>query len=384
MSTKTTFKRIALVAVAALGLGVLTSVAPASAAVQSDALTLSATTATAAIGETATATMSLTFLDTDSGTDTMTATVAVLSSPATSVVTPTLSISAAQTTANTAAGVGTTSVSGAVMTLVSAGTAAGRATGSATMSLVNLAVAGTYVIRVTPAGGLTTTAQTFTVTVAAKPTLTAAASTVLQGYDYYEDAANVAVRGAWAAPSTTTDAVKLSCYAYPGYGCARIKVTQSNGSTTNPLVSADAVALTATVTGAAAIVSITGEGNTYDVNQARGTYAVSSAATIALGLTQYVYVYATGTPGVATVTIKMGDVTFPAKSFNIYEAAKTYTAAVGTGFTGTAFPVGASAAAINVTAKDPSGLLVPGATVYAFSSDATVATVSASSAPVTR
>jgi trimeric autotransporter adhesin len=32
MSTKTTFKRIALVAVAALGLGVLTSVAPASAA----------------------------------------------------------------------------------------------------------------------------------------------------------------------------------------------------------------------------------------------------------------------------------------------------------------------------------------------------------------
>ena len=32
MSTKTTFKRVALVAVAALGLGVVTSVAPASAA----------------------------------------------------------------------------------------------------------------------------------------------------------------------------------------------------------------------------------------------------------------------------------------------------------------------------------------------------------------
>ena len=32
MSTKTNFKRVALVAVAALGLGVLTSVAPASAA----------------------------------------------------------------------------------------------------------------------------------------------------------------------------------------------------------------------------------------------------------------------------------------------------------------------------------------------------------------
>ena len=33
MSTKTTFKRVALVAVAALGFGVLTSVAPASAAI---------------------------------------------------------------------------------------------------------------------------------------------------------------------------------------------------------------------------------------------------------------------------------------------------------------------------------------------------------------
>jgi len=379
MSTKTTFKRIALVAVAALGAGVL-SVAPAAAAVQSDALTLSATTASAAIGETATATMSLTFLDTDSGTDTMTATVAVLSSPATSVVTPTLSISAAQTTTNTAAGVGTTSVSGAVMTLVSAGTAAGRATGSATMSLVNLAVAGTYVIRVTPAGGLTTTAQTWTVTVAAKPLATLAASTAHKGYSWYGDTANVALRGAWVNNSTTTDALTLSCYATPAANCFRIAVTQSNGSTTNPLVAADAVAITATATGPAN-VAISGDGETGYPNNlgAAGIYATTTTAQLsALGLTQWVYVYPTGAPGVVSVTIKMGDVTFPAKSFTIYEAAKTYTAAVGTGFTGTAFPVGASAAAINVTAKDPSGYLVPGATVYAFSSDATIATVSAS------
>jgi trimeric autotransporter adhesin len=42
MSTKTNFKRVALVAVAALGLGVLTSVAPASAAVGTGSLTVSA------------------------------------------------------------------------------------------------------------------------------------------------------------------------------------------------------------------------------------------------------------------------------------------------------------------------------------------------------
>jgi len=40
MSTKTTFKRVALVAVAALGLGVLTSVAPASAATATSAMRL--------------------------------------------------------------------------------------------------------------------------------------------------------------------------------------------------------------------------------------------------------------------------------------------------------------------------------------------------------
>jgi len=52
MSTKTTFKRIALVAVAALGLGVLTSVAPANAAaVGSDATA----TVTAITGGTASA-----------------------------------------------------------------------------------------------------------------------------------------------------------------------------------------------------------------------------------------------------------------------------------------------------------------------------------------
>ena len=375
MSTKTTFKRIALVAVAALGLGVLTSVAPATAAIQSDALTLGATTGTAAIGETATVTVSLSFLDTDASAETMTATAAVLSSPSTSTVVPTFSVTTAQNTANTA---GTTSASAQTMNLVS--TAAGRATGAATLSLVNLAVAGTYVIRVTPAGGLTTTAQTWTVTVAAKPLATLAASTALKGYSYYDDAANVAVRGAWADNSTTTDALTLSCYATPAANCFRIKVTQSNGSTTNPLVAADAVAITATATGPAN-VAISGDGAQGYPNNlgAAGVYATTTTAQLsALGLTQWVYVYPTGAPGVVSVTIKMGDVTFPAKTFTIYEAAKTYTAAVGTGFSGTAYPVGASAAAINVTAKDPSGYLVPGATVYAFSSDATIATVSTS------
>ena len=54
MSTTTNFKRIALVAVAALGLGVLTSV-PSSAAINTDTVTLSASSASQTTAETYTA-----------------------------------------------------------------------------------------------------------------------------------------------------------------------------------------------------------------------------------------------------------------------------------------------------------------------------------------
>ena len=56
MSTKTTIKRIALVAVAALGFGVV-SVAPSSAAVAGDTYTLSASTTTVSLGSTASVTL---------------------------------------------------------------------------------------------------------------------------------------------------------------------------------------------------------------------------------------------------------------------------------------------------------------------------------------
>ena len=56
MSTKTTIKRIALVAVAALGFGVM-SVAPSSAVVAGDSITLSASTTTITTGSAATVTL---------------------------------------------------------------------------------------------------------------------------------------------------------------------------------------------------------------------------------------------------------------------------------------------------------------------------------------
>jgi len=88
MSTKTTFKRIALVAVAALGLGVL-SVAPSSAAVVG--LTVASTngTATTAVYDSTTATtLRITFTGTAAA-DSVTATTYVSAKPSTSSVTGT-------------------------------------------------------------------------------------------------------------------------------------------------------------------------------------------------------------------------------------------------------------------------------------------------------
>jgi hypothetical protein len=91
MSTKTTFKRVALVAVAALGLGVL-SVAPSQAASQADSLTLSSATASQLTGETLTATSAtttLSFLGGNVG-DTMSVSAFLTSAPAGNTVLPTL------------------------------------------------------------------------------------------------------------------------------------------------------------------------------------------------------------------------------------------------------------------------------------------------------
>ena len=179
MSTKTTFKRIALVAVASLGLGVLTSVAPANAAVFGDTLTVSSATTTAAVSETATVTVSSAFLPTAAN-DAVVLTAFITSAPTGNAVTPVFSQTTAQSSGTGAANsVNTANNVTAAASTVTATTTAVAANLAAkadyTLSLVNLQVAGTYVIRVI--SNVTTTAPvTWTVTVTAPAALTADAS----------------------------------------------------------------------------------------------------------------------------------------------------------------------------------------------------------------
>jgi hypothetical protein len=386
MSTKTTFKRIALVAVAALGFGML-SVVPSSAAIQSDALTLGATTGTAVIGETATVTVSLSFLDTDASAESMTATAVVLSSPATSTLIPAFSITGAQSSANTA---GTTAASGTVMTLTS--TAAGRSTGSATLSLVNVAVAGTYVIRVTPAGGLTTTAQTWTVTVSAKVFAKATAATVgntagstlVYGAAYTYDNNN-SMGGTYATPDATNTAALVaaggvSCYAPLGYGnpCLVGRIVLSNGSTVaaDQMTSAQAEALTYKVTGPGVVSLNKSTANWTESLPAGGT--METTETTANGgvgtptsLTKTFLLYTTGASGVITLTISSGTKEIAVVKATAFGDPTTITPTVVNN------PIVKSAAntgTITAIVKDAAGGLVRGATVYAVSDS--VATIS--------
>jgi hypothetical protein len=353
MSTKTTFKRIALVAVASLGFGLL-SVAPSSAAIVSDTLTAAgAATATSSVVSPNTATVDLTVSGISSAaSETMTLTGTVVSSPITNNVT-TVSFAATAVTAATTAANATVGASNGVVTI----TAAGRGTAYVTASYAPT-VAGTYVIALKATGGLNAQTVVWTVTVTAKPALSVAGSSVLMGYDYYDpigDPVNTLIRGAWTQPDATTDKAGVSCYAAVSANCARIKVVQGNGSTSSPLLAAESVKITVTGTGPA-LVSVDGEGPGYFAAP-YGAFAVESdAQNTALGLTKWVYVKSNGVPGTATITISAGTLVLATKTItffgNVASLAVTQTAKSISDL------AGASSVA-TISAKDASGFDVP-------------------------
>jgi len=379
MSTKTTIKRIALVTVAALGFGVM-SVAPSSAAVLADTYTLSESTTTVSLGSPASVTVTTAGYFA-AATDTVTVTVALKTWPTTltaaqiaaSLAAPGVFSDVDTATAYTGGSAGGSSVINSTTTSQTgvAGTAPKLVStrSKVTVAASSLPVVGTYTFTLTPSGGSNTTALTWTVVVTARPAMTVAGSSVLANYAYYNDATNVAIRGAWTAWSTTTDALTLSAFAAPSDApSASIKVVQGNGNTTFPLVAADAVALTATVTSGPGLVAISGQDGDYSTYlSAKGIYAISTAGAVTnLGLTQYVYIYSTGAPGLVTVEIKAGSTVLATKKINFFGEAATITPTLAKAVIGAAN----TAAVVTGVVKDASGNPVPGVTVYAVSNTA--------------
>jgi trimeric autotransporter adhesin len=283
MSTKTTFKRVALVAVAALGLGVL-SVAPSQAAPVSVTLTPSATTSAITTSETATISVGFSSVI-GATTDSLTVQAVVTSSNVADKGTIWFGGTTDSTTPTVLAGGDYSANSYAVNGLYASANSLLR--GTLSLNMVKPTKAGTYTVLVyTTSGGSVTTADksfVWTVTVTAPSTVPDSSSTARL------------VSGFWTATTDpSADAVVTASKAAGlSTAAATIKVLQKNAA------AAASEPFVVTVTGPGYVAT-----NTTDTSTVSTPVRVLSVTTApAYDTPAYIKLLADGTSGVSTVTI---------------------------------------------------------------------------------
>ena len=362
----TTIKRIALVAVAALGLGVM-SVAPSTATTNADTLTLSAATAAQLTGETSTATSvtaTLSYLA-DTTDDSMTVVASLVSGPATSVALPRLILtetSSAQASLTAPAGtvIALKSTSGIAANtkvfVVPTGTAPVIASAKFKVYLDAPTVAGTYVVKLTPAvsgvGTLNATAQTLTITVTAAPADDKVAATA------------TSILNAGETNSATADATVTADRTVSTTAAATIKVTLSNKSAL-----AAAESFTATIAGPGILGSATAASGSATVDAPAPT-----ARVLLVKNGDVVQVFPDGASGVATITISsMLGVELAKETVTFFGAAAT----VATTVKKAVIAVGTIADVLSVVVKDSAGVSVSNLTTLSVVSSDTTKVASA-------
>ena len=389
MSTKTTFKRIALVAVAALGLGVL-SVAPSQATAGAPTVTTavgSASITPGAANETTTAaTISISGL-LSASTDSYSVTIIRKSAPATGASVA-FRLALAETTTSTSSAVAASAALGggdvsslgynlgqnaAPVTAYDSTTAftAGTSTVGYTLKggagyvganfglLVDSAttrVAGSYVYTVlvqpwengvAKANSLVTADVTFTIS------KTAAAAALAGGT--ISPALSTAYLNSGSSYTTPSDSSVAAVATNTGTIVANIQV---NTYTVDALAAPESV--TVTVTGA----GLVGIGGVYG----------KSITVIGTGGSTNFPIIADGTAGSASIVVKTTTVTFPAKTVTFYaKAAKTITASLNK----PAIAVGTSSDVVRAVITDANGT-VWGGTAYIYAAAAADALVSGS------
>jgi hypothetical protein len=296
MSTKTTFKRVALVAVAALGLGVL-SVAPSSAAALSVTVTPSATTSAIKTGETATISLTVSGI-LGAAADSLTVVgIRTKGTSGTVNFNGTTDSTTTQLRAGDSTGAGAVLASGAysaggialdTTTVSGAGTAV-RAVVKA--NLVAPSTAGTYEVTIYTATGTNGTVPgtkdiapfVWTITVTADSTSADATSSARL------------VSGLWTAQTDpSSDAsVTASKAASASVPSATIKVLQKNAT------SSANEGLVVTLAGPGYLVS----NNTTDTSTVALPVRVLSISAPGVATPSYIKLLADGTTGVSTVTI---------------------------------------------------------------------------------
>ena len=363
----TSIKRIALVAVAALGLGVL-SVAPSNAANQMDSLTVSAATAAQETGDTATATTAtatLTFLATDAG-DTMSVTASLVSAPAGNTKLPVFDLVETTTAIAGSTAKGGGQNAGALAGLVQYVQATGATTASAKYKVYINAPekVGTYVVKLTPAvvaggGSLNATAQTITITVTQK----ASADTTVSA------TASTSILNTGETVSATADATVTGAMAV-------VAGTASTGTIVVALKNAAATTL-ATESYTASIVS--GPGLLGSGTQTNATTHNASATGRALTVKNgdSVGVFPDGASGVSKIEIRTAaGVLIATETVTFFGDVASIVATVAKPVVGARAETGV----ITAVAKDAAGTTITAPTLYITSSDLTVVNASYASA----
>jgi hypothetical protein len=410
MSTKTTFKRVALVAVAALGFGMLSVVPSQAAGMLADTLVNaadgSATVAsTATVGSGTAATAKIVYSAVATGaSDTATVTGTITSVPATSGA-----------YAVTFAATGGTSPDSTSPSLAISGTtltasAAGRVTKYITASFTP-DVAGTYVIAIKTAGGSNNQTVTWTVTATGVPAATAAASIVaykngnasLKGaYEYFRNFGN---NSGHSAQETIAGAITLLV----AEGEAQQNAAGAYTIATTPALAGTVVggglvefsnktlAAANTAESVPMTVAISGRGYVA-IGDTSTTWATSITETAAAGFTpwgdaagygrlKFFKVMSDGTTGPATVTISAGGVTLETIDLVFTGAKASLALATGTSTKLSKSHVGPSeTATVTINGLDASGNILAASGITAVTdSDATnlIATASISGEVVT-
>ena len=374
MSTKTNFKRIALVAVAALGLGVLSSV-PSQAVVSSAITITGSSTGTATLGLADSTTAGTVTVKWQSivASDSIVLTASLKSAPALGVA-PNVVLSGKDTLTAQAATVIAPAAAGTTFTggvTPGAGATGGYTYNYQDSAVVSSAVgynsatlrvqmdsatsttraAGTYVYTITAypyvlIGTTTGTTPDYTRSVSADVTITVAAtageSTVASG------ATSTAFIGTTAGAKTSDAAVSVP---------AAVSATDTPRAYIYTLLK--------NASGVAAGESITVTTNIGNVGTAA---ARGKSVVIASNGTTDIHIYSDGTAGTATITVKSTSVTFGSKTVVFYATAPTSIVASALNSTP---GVGTTPAALGVVAKDANGNLY-GGTLYVSSSALTV------------
>jgi hypothetical protein len=379
MSTKTNFKRIALVAAASLGLGVLSSV-PSQAVVISSSISATsvAGNATLALSDSTTAaTLAVSFLGTGftdaSIADSVSITITNKTKPAAAASAPTVSIVLTDT--STSSGKPVVALSGGTPTTAitytstipastDSGTAARMAVGAAnTYAGANFklfmnslpSVAGSYVYTATVmpydlsiinTTNVKTVDITFTVAATDRTAAPGTSTAIInQGSSFTSSATGDSTVAVSATASTTAKAV------------IQVTLKDVDGATTNP---AESVVVTTNL-------GSLSSGTTGPVGRAL-TLLYTAGTPLNIG------VYSDGTAGVATINISTASVTFAAKSVTFYSTTATKIAATQIAPT---LSVGSNSNVVLGKATDANGAVVvanalAGAGVYAYSSNTAV------------